>query len=123
MSEENGKPKYVELLESFKTKIASAGPNIVDGVVKALTDAEIDKRTKAVIKGLELIQVADKEIKKIKPDVEHFDEGGAPVNTWYTKPQAETLKKAKKKKVELDEAINLALSNNPDFSKLNNLVK
>lgn len=120
---ENTQPKYVELLESFKAKVAASGPSVIDGVVATLTKAEVEKRQNTVIKALELIQEADKEIKKIKPDQESFDENEKLVAALYSKDQAKKLKEAKDKKAKLDEAINLALSDKPDFTKLNNLVK
>lgn len=115
--------KYTALLDQFKTNVASSGKLVIDGVVKKLTDAEVEKRQEKVIKALEMIQETDKEIKKIKPDQESFDENNKLVNATYSKDVAKKLKELKDKKEKLDEAINLALGDSPDFSKLNNLVK
>jgi len=120
---ENTQPKYSELLDAFKSNVAAAGQEVVDGVVTALTKAEIEKRQNTIIKALESIQEMDKEIKKIKPDQESFDEDEKLVAATYSKDQAKKFKDLKNKKEKLDEAINLALGDKPDFSKLNNLVK
>jgi len=123
MSEENTKAKYVDLLDKFKENVANSGEDVINGVVTKLTQAEVEKRQEKIIKALEMIQEADKEIKKIKPDQESFDADGKLLTATFTKAKAEEFKKAKKKKADLDEAINLALGDKPDFSKLNNLVK
>jgi len=120
---ENTQPKYAELLDSFKTKVAASAQKVVDGVVEKLTQAEVEKRQNTVIKALDMIQEADKEIKKIKPDQESFDEDNKLVNATYSKDVAKKLKEIKDKKAKLDEAINLALGDKADFSKLNGLVK
>lgn len=119
---ENTVSKYTELLDTFKTKVAVSSPKVIDGVVEKLTNAEIEKRQETVIKALESIRQIDRDLKKMKPDQNSFDGDGNLVTATYSKDEAKKIKDLKNKKAKLDEAINLALSDKPDFSKLNNLV-
>lgn len=121
--EENAASKYIEMFDNLKTTIATSNSSVMDGVVKALADVEIQKRITTATKAFEEIKALDKTIKGLVPDQEFFDGDGKLLSSSYTKAKSEELKKAKKRRKELDQALTLALSDKGDFSKLNNLVK
>ena len=120
---QNTEHKYSTVLDMFKNRVADSGAQVLDGVVTSLTNAELKKREAMVLKGLEIIQGYDKEIKKIKPDQENYDEHNELVNATYSQSKSKELKGLKEKKAKLDKALDMALGEKPDFSKLKELVK
>ncbi len=91
-------------------------------VVDTLTTAELDKRSTAVLKGLELFKEAQKEnAKASKPDVQQFDIKGVVTSSSYSKPAAEAAKKAGEKLTKIENALNKAIES-ADFSKLYELT-
>ena len=130
MSEDNkdqtpSEHKYTELLDSFKGRVASSSTLVRDGVVETLVGAEVDKRANTVIKALERIQEINKEMNKIRPESTHVNSKtleDIPGN--LTREQGKKLRELKKKLNALDIALNKALADtDPDFQKLNELVK
>ncbi len=126
--EKNGTPtehKYAELLESFKGRVASSSTLVRDGVVNTLVNTEVDKRADSIIKALEKIQGINKEINKIKPESTYVDsETLEDIPGNLTREQGKKLRDLRKKLNTLDNALNKALADtDPDFQKLNELVK
>lgn len=120
-SEEKNSSKYIEMLDGIKTKISNSASVVMDGVVDNFVKLEIEKRIATGTKAMEELKALDKQIKGLAPDQEFYDGDGKVVQAHYTKAKSEELKKAKKRKKELDQALDLAYTG--DFSKLNNLVK
>jgi DNA-directed RNA polymerase subunit F len=101
-------------------QIAQLGPSIEDKVVDALVTREKDKRSDALVKVVDLHSQAEKELKKIKPDLSYMDETNK-VTLMYSKSQLEALNKAKAKVQKHVNAINKALEKK-DFGDVYNLA-
>lgn len=110
-----------DLDSSVKTLLTQSTPSLKNRVVNTLVEKELTTRHDKLLKALDMIKEAEKELKKIKPDVEHFDADGNPEKPKYTKTQLDALKAAKKKIADINEAIALALDKG-DVTKLNNLT-
>ena len=106
--------------EKVAEKLASAGPTVVDAVVEHLAKKEIDRRTKAVLDGLDKLQKLEKDIKKMKPDMVGLDEKGVQVSANWSKAKFDEKAKLEKSAGKLREALDAALDK-ADYGKLFNL--
>ncbi len=103
------------------TQVAKLGPSIEDKVVDVLVTRERDKRSEALVKVLDLHTQAEKDLKKIQPDLSYMDDKEN-VTKMYSKGQLENLNKAKKKVENITSAINKALEKK-DFGNVYNLAQ
>ena len=102
--------------------MVNAGPTVVDAVVEHLVKKEIDRRTKAVLDGLESLQKQEKELKKVKPDSVIYAADGKVATEGWTKQNLEGKNKMEKNVAKLREALDAALDK-ADYGKLFNLNK
>lgn len=58
---------------------------------------EMAKRAMAGADLMELIEKQEREIRRLRPDIEHYAEDGTPQAPYYSKAQMEALKKAKER--------------------------
>src|ERR1700675_956699 len=105
------------LKEQIAERVASLGPAVQEGVVATLVDQVKDKRVKAVLTVLNLLEEAQKELKKIKPE-QSFDAEGKVASEFYTKANNDSRKKTTEKIAKMEAALGLALGENPNFEKL-----
>jgi hypothetical protein len=105
------------LKEQVAERIATLGPTVQDGVVSVLVEQVKEKRIKAVLTALNLIEETQKELKKIKPE-QTFDADNKVVSEFYTKPNMESRKKAQEKIASVEAALEAALGATPNFEKL-----
>ena len=105
------------LKEQIAERVASLGPAVQEGVVATLVDEVKDKRVKAVLTVLNLLEEAQKELKKIKPE-QSFDAEGKVASEFYTKANNDSRKKTTEKIAKMEAALGLALGENPNFEKL-----
>src|SRR4051812_21878983 len=101
----------VTLLQAVATQIAASGPKVEEILVGTLVNAEIEKRSDLLLKGLDLIKKGQSELNKIKADVKVFDAAGNATESfsadaWKKKGEAEQKQK------KLVDAFNLALEKN-----------
>lgn len=108
--------------EKVAEKLVNAGPTVVDAVVEHLVKKEIDRRTKAVLDGLESLQKQEKELKKVKPDSVIYAADGKVATEGWTKQNLEGKNKMEKNVAKLREALDAALDK-ADYGKLFNLNK
>ena len=105
------------LKEQVSERIAALGPAVQEGVVSALVDQTKEKRVKAVLTALNLLEEAQKELKKVKPE-QTFDGEGKVASEYYTKANNDTRKKTTEKIAKIEGALALALGDTPNFEKL-----
>lgn len=70
---------------------------------------EIDRRSDMIIKALEKLEASEKDRDSIKPDQQIMDAAGKELQTGYSKPIFDKLKKAKERVEKLTKALNGAL--------------
>lgn len=102
-------------------QVASLGPAIEDKVVDVMVSRERDKRSEALVRVLDLHAQAEKDLKKVKPDLSYMNDKGE-TTQMFSKPQIETLNKAKKRVENIASAINKALEKK-DFGNVYNLAQ
>lgn len=105
------------LKEQVSERIAALGPAVQEGVVTALVDQTKEKRVKAVLTALNLLEESQKELKKIKPD-QTFDGDGKVASETYSKANNDLRKKATEKVAKIEAALAAALGETPNFEKL-----
>lgn len=105
------------LKEQVAERIAALGPDVQEGVVSTLVTQVKEKRVKAVLSALSLLEETQKELKKIKPE-QTFDGDGKVLTEFYTKPNMEARKKTTEKVVKIEAALAQALGDTPNFEKL-----
>ena len=117
--------KYRDLVKSFKERVATSSTKVKGEVVDSLVNAEINKRSEKILQALRQIQEIEKDINKIRPESTHVDTATlADIPGNFTKDQGKKLKELKKRMNALDSVLDKALDEtNPDFQKLNELVK
>lgn len=94
---------------------------IEEKVAETMFAREINKRSEAVVKVLDLISQEEKELKKIdRADIQTYDRTGKPVGEGtYSKARLEDIQKRTKKIEKLKGAINKALEKS-DYGDLYN---
>jgi hypothetical protein len=106
------------LKEQIAERIATLGPAVQEGVVSTLVDQVKEKRVKAVLSALSLLEETQKELKKVKPE-QTFDGDGKVLTEFYTKTNMEARKKLVEKVAKIETALATALqSEAPNFEKL-----
>lgn len=114
-------PKAVELLVTVSDKIKASGDAVVQKVVAARVEAELQKRADSLEKALVTRASLASEVKKLeKPDVDGtYDADGKEVTpASFSKARAKELKDKRDKLAKVDKLINAALENN-EWGKLN----
>ena len=100
-------------------KIAAISPAVNEKVIDALVARELEKRSDAVLGGLDKLRTMQNDLRKIRPDVGGaFDEAGNEVKpTLYSKAKFDERKKLNEQIEKLQKALDLAIDKG-DMSKL-----
>lgn len=115
---ESNKKAAATLNEKVAESIAASNPTVVSNVIAALAEVEIKRRTKAVIDALVTLNQFRKEQYKIKPDIVSYNADGSPKDQAWSKAKLEEKKKLEEKIAKYEKAIDLALGDNQDYTKL-----
>ena len=107
------------ITDAVAEKIAAISPAVNEKVIDALVVRELEKRSDAVLTGLDKIRGLQNDLKKIRPDVGGaFDEDGTEVKPiLYSKAKFEERKKLNEQIEKLQKALDLAIDKG-DMSKL-----
>lgn len=111
----------VTVLKDVADKIDASGPIVRERVVSLLVEREVATRTDVLDKALVKRTEIERELRKIKPDIEAFDVEGKVVRQDYSKARFEELKKKREELERIEKALDKALVDN-DFSKLKEVV-
>lgn len=114
------------LRDAVDAAIAKSGETIVGRVTGHYVDAEIDRRAKLIVAGVEAVRAAELDVKKVdKPDIVHMNAEGAVAAEHYSKGKFEEVKKVKERLERLTTALNNALAaHTPDtYKKLDETIK
>jgi hypothetical protein len=103
--------------ETVAERIAQLGPAVQEGVVGVLVDQVKDKRVKAVLTALNLIEENGKNLKKIKPD-QTFGPDHKVVSETFSKANMEQRKKLEESTAKIEKALAEALGDTPNYENL-----
>jgi hypothetical protein len=115
---------HIEIKKSVAGVLDQAGPRVREAVVTTLVDTQIDRRKSAILKAVEKLEAADKELKKLESkQPQAFDlEGKAIGAPTFSKEELGTIKQKREEIAKLEGALSKALADTPDFQKLFELV-
>jgi hypothetical protein len=105
------------LKEQVAERIATLGPTVQDGVVSVLVEQVKEKRIKAVLTALTLLEENGKAMKKIKPE-QTFGTDHKVVTEFFTKANMEARKKLEESTAKIERALEKALGATPNFDDL-----
>ena len=112
----------MEINQKVAEKITGSNEKIKEGLIEHLAGKEIERRTNAVIKVFSELTALEKEIVKIKPDLNQYDTNGLLVIENWSKDKLTERNKKIEKINKLTAALDKALDKN-DFSDLLNVEK
>lgn len=119
MGKDNGKSIVRDFLEKIRKLVTNEF--VEEELVKIVSAREAAKRANSLAALLELIHKQETDIRKIRPDVEHFAEDGTPTGVYYSKGQSEALKKARERLDKMEKAFEKGVKG--DLSDVYNLIK
>lgn len=101
------------------SKISSISPAVNEKVIEHLVNVELEKRSNAIIGGLDKLRGLQNDLKKIKPDVGGFydEDGNETKPMQYSKAKFEERKKTLEQIEKLQKALDLAIDKS-DMTKL-----
>lgn len=102
-------------------KITALAPLVEDKVVDAIVDREVSKRSDALVKLIDAVDIFERDLKKVKPK-QTFDIDGKVISESYDKQTLEERNKLVKKISKYTTAISKALEKS-DFGDAYNLSK
>lgn len=105
---------------AVKEAIAEATPQVKDRLIQVYVEKELLRFQEAIARAITHLDSAKNDLKKIKPDVQSYNEDGEVTSNSYSKDVAESLKSTRTKVAKLEEAVKAALVDN-DYSKVLNL--
>lgn len=111
-----------KLHQDVMAAITERSPSIRTAVVEHLVQEKLKERERAALTGLAKLKEARANYAKIKPAPAGYDDTGKPVAGLFTKEQIEERKKTDEQIKKLEQAIELALGEKADYSKLLTLV-
>lgn len=103
-------------------RLAQISPQVNERVIEHLVNVELEKRSNAIVSGLENLRGLQNDLKKIKPDQVSVDENGNEVSATYSKSKFEERKKLLEQIAKVEKALDLAIDKG-DMSKLYELKK
>lgn len=111
-------------MNSVQTKvaeqIAAISPKVEDSVVGVLVQRELTKRSDALVIVIDNLSKLELDLRKIKPDMDFYDEDGTLSASSFSKAKNEEKKKLVEKIAKHTNAINKALDKG-EFSDVYNL--
>lgn len=111
---------HVDIKKRVGDTLAKSGNRVREAVVSSLVDTQLERRKSAILKAVEKLEAADKEIAKLRSQgTQAFDHEGKAVGApTFTKQQTEEIKKKAEEIGKLEGALAKALGDTPDFQKL-----
>jgi len=109
--------------EKVLDQISKLGDRVESSVVDMMVDKELNRRTPALVQGLEKLTEFEAEYKKTdKPDVITRDRDGKEISSGYSAKKLEEIKKAGERVSKLEKAIEKAFEHG-DLKDLNQLLQ
>lgn len=103
-------------------KLSNISPTVNEKVIDFMVNKEIEKRSDAIVKGIEKLNGLQNDMKKHKPDQIFFDEEGNQTRAEWTKPKLEEKNKLTAQIDKMQKALDSAIGTG-DMSKLYDLLK
>jgi len=111
----------LDLATAVGLELSAACPRVADQVKAAIVTSEINKRSEAIIKGLDKLDSLQRADKKIKPDMVQYDTAGTVISENWSKAKLDEKNKSQATIRKLTSAINKALGNG-DFGDLTGIM-
>lgn len=102
-------------------RLATIVPVVTDKVVDVLVGREVQKRSDAMVKVIDLLDQQEKALSKIRPDQLQHDEKGTVLSSTYSKQRLDEKKKAEAAVERTTKAITVALEKG-DFNEVYKLA-
>ena len=112
----------MNIREAVATKINNSGDDIKNAVVEHLASQVIDKRVSQAVQAFAELDKVEKELRKLNPDVIHYDKDGSPHAPAYSKAVFENCKKVLERQGKFEKALEKALGDAQDYNDLSSLV-
>lgn len=111
---------HVDIRKRVTETLGNAGGRVKEAVITTLVDAQIERRKSAILKAVEKLEAADRELIKLRNQGNQaYDHEMKPIGQpTFTKQQGEEIKKQVEAISKLEGALSKALGDNPDFQKL-----
>lgn len=106
----------------YLERLGNASSNVRGMVVDQFVADEIKARADLLYRAVKKREEMERDLRKIKPDNTAYDASGKIVSESFTKAKADELKKAKEQLDKLDKAIDMAVQEKPDYSKLKEVM-
>ncbi len=111
-----------ELNNSIKSKVADSGGVIKDKFVDSEVKKVIDQRSTQLASLVDAMNVARRDLNKIKPDVIAYNQDGSKASENYTKAAIDKRAKGVEKLAKADKVLKKALIDN-DYSEVDECIK
>jgi hypothetical protein len=108
-----------DIRKDIAARIAEINPQVSESVVSAIVSREVEKRSNAIVQGLDKLRDLERDLKKIKPDQVTYDVDGKVKDESWSQGQLKSLTEARQKIKKLTDAIDKALGG--DIGDLNNV--
>lgn len=95
--------------EKIAEKLGEINPTVIDQVVEAMVDREIKKRSEAIVKAIDKLAAAEKELLKLGKDQKFYNEDGTVDVETFSKARLDERNKKLKQIERLTSAINKAI--------------
>ncbi len=83
----------MSLAEKFGDALKAIAPKVVDKVVEALVEREVNKRSAAVVEVFDKLRRLETDRKKLKPDLLQFNDAGEQTTAAWSKDSIDRRKK------------------------------
>lgn len=108
-----------KITEAVIANMKDMSPRVVDKVVEAVVERELNKKAEALVRVFDLVSREEKELKKIKPDIVSYNEDGSVASSTWSKQALDNKGKLEKSIEKMKKAVDKALDTN-DYSDVYN---
>ena len=106
--------------EKIMERTAALSPEVEEQVVSHYVDKEKNRRSDALVKGMDKLTALENDLKKIKADQYQYDADGKELSSTYSKTKVDEKKKLVEQIAKLEKTIDKALTK-ADFGDLYNV--
>ncbi len=110
-------PRTNTVTERVADQLKSISETVNEKVISVLVEREVNKKTDQLVSAIDALQTMERELRKIKPDIEAYDDNGKLVSANWSKAKLEERKKLNERINKARKAINMAVEKG-DYSKV-----
>lgn len=113
---------HISLRTAVHEKIKESNSEIAERAAAILADDVVTKRVGLVTQAYTVIDEAEKELNKIRPDIVHYAPEGGLETKHFSKDQWEKKKKAEEKIAKLKKSLEMALNDPSKYGELASII-